>query len=64
MQLELRSIQQQLGMTFVYVTHDQEEAMVMSTDCADEQGKLFRLASSESTIISQGLSVLLARLTC
>ncbi len=30
MQLELRSIQQRLGMIFVYVTHDQEEAMVMS----------------------------------
>jgi spermidine/putrescine transport system ATP-binding protein len=30
MQLELRAIQQRLGMTFVYVTHDQEEAMVMS----------------------------------
>jgi spermidine/putrescine transport system ATP-binding protein len=30
MQLELRGIQQRLGMTFVYVTHDQEEAMVMS----------------------------------
>jgi spermidine/putrescine transport system ATP-binding protein len=30
MQLELRSLHQRLGMTFVYVTHDQEEAMVMS----------------------------------
>ena len=30
MQLELRSIHQRLGMTFIYVTHDQEEAMVMS----------------------------------
>jgi spermidine/putrescine transport system ATP-binding protein len=30
MQLELRAIQTRLGMTFVYVTHDQEEAMVMS----------------------------------
>lgn len=30
MQLELRSIQRRLGMTFIYVTHDQEEAMVMS----------------------------------
>ena len=30
MQLELRGIHQRLGMTFVYVTHDQEEAMVMS----------------------------------
>jgi len=30
MQLELRGIQQRLGITFVYVTHDQEEAMVMA----------------------------------
>lgn len=30
MQLELRAIQKRLGMTFIYVTHDQEEAMVMS----------------------------------
>ena len=30
MQLELRNIQQRLGMTFIYVTHDQEEALVMS----------------------------------
>ena len=30
MQLELKSIQQQLGLTFIYVTHDQEEALTMS----------------------------------
>ena len=30
LQLELKGIQQQLGMTFVYVTHDQEEALTMS----------------------------------
>jgi len=30
LQIELKSIQQQLGMTFVYVTHDQEEALTMS----------------------------------
>ena len=30
MRYELRNIQQQLGITFIYVTHDQEEAMVMS----------------------------------
>ncbi|MBI3552732.1 MAG: ABC transporter ATP-binding protein [Elusimicrobia bacterium] len=30
MQLELKSIQRKLGITFVYVTHDQEEAMTMS----------------------------------
>jgi ABC-type Fe3+/spermidine/putrescine transport system ATPase subunit len=30
MREELKDIQEQLGMTFVYVTHDQEEAMAMS----------------------------------
>jgi len=30
MQVELKNIQQQLGVTFVYVTHDQEEALSMS----------------------------------
>jgi ABC-type Fe3+/spermidine/putrescine transport system ATPase subunit len=30
MRIELKDIQQQLGMTFLYVTHDQEEAMTMS----------------------------------
>ncbi len=30
MQNELKRIQQQLGITFVYVTHDQEEALTMS----------------------------------
>ncbi len=30
MQIELKKIQQALGITFVYVTHDQEEALTMS----------------------------------
>jgi spermidine/putrescine transport system ATP-binding protein len=30
MQIELKKIQQSLGITFVYVTHDQEEALTMS----------------------------------
>lgn len=30
MQIELKKIQQQVGITFVYVTHDQEEAMAVS----------------------------------
>ena len=30
MQIELKQIQQQVGITFVYVTHDQEEALTMS----------------------------------
>jgi putative spermidine/putrescine transport system ATP-binding protein len=30
MQIELKAIQQQVGITFIYVTHDQEEALTMS----------------------------------
>jgi putative spermidine/putrescine transport system ATP-binding protein len=30
MQIELREIQQRVGLTFLYVTHDQEEALTMS----------------------------------
>ncbi|MDQ3986954.1 MAG: ABC transporter ATP-binding protein [Actinomycetota bacterium] len=34
MQLELKRIQSEVGITFVYVTHDQEEAMTMSNRLA------------------------------
>src|SRR5204863_9148556 len=30
MQIELKQIQQSVGITFIYVTHDQEEALTMS----------------------------------
>src|SRR5690606_1454308 len=30
MQFELKQLQQQVGITFVYVTHDQEEALTMA----------------------------------
>ena len=30
MQTELKRIQQEVGITFIYVTHDQEEALTMS----------------------------------
>src|SRR5688572_12045559 len=30
LQIELKSLQEQVGITFVYVTHDQEEALTMS----------------------------------
>ncbi len=38
MQIELKSMQQQLGITFVYVTHDQEEALTMSDTIAVMNG--------------------------
>ena len=30
MQLELKALQKQLGITFIYITHDQEEALNLS----------------------------------
>ena len=38
MQLELKAMQQQLGITFIYVTHDQEEALTMSDTIAVMNG--------------------------
>lgn len=34
MQVELKNIQEELGITFIYVTHDQEEALTMSDEIA------------------------------
>jgi spermidine/putrescine transport system ATP-binding protein len=38
MQLELKTMQQELGITFVFVTHDQEEAMTMANRIAVMDG--------------------------
>ena len=38
MQLELKKMQRQLGITFIYVTHDQEEALTMSDRIAVMDG--------------------------
>lgn len=38
MQIELRALNQRLGMTFIYVTHDQEEALTMSDRIAVMDG--------------------------
>ncbi len=44
MQLELKNIQQQVGITFIYVTHDQEEALTMSDRIAVmNQGKVLQI---------------------
>lgn len=45
MQIELKNIQQQVGITFIYVTHDQEEALTMSDRIAVfNQGKIEQVA--------------------
>ncbi|MEG1514862.1 MAG: ABC transporter ATP-binding protein [Clostridia bacterium] len=48
MQLELKTMQQQLGITFVYVTHDQEEALTMSdTIVVMKDGRIQQVGNSK-----------------
>jgi spermidine/putrescine transport system ATP-binding protein len=49
MQVELKRIQQEVGITFIYVTHDQEEAMTMSDRIAVmNKGRYEQLGDPES----------------
>ncbi len=49
MQLELSRIQREVGITFVYVTHDQEEAMTMSDRIAVmDRGRVVQVGSPQS----------------
>jgi spermidine/putrescine transport system ATP-binding protein len=46
MQLELKALQEQVGITFVYVTHDQEEALTMSDRIAVmSQGQVLQIGA-------------------
>ncbi|MDZ5035219.1 ABC transporter ATP-binding protein, partial [Clostridium perfringens] len=48
MQIELKRIQQRLGITFIFVTHDQEEALTMSdTIIVMNKGKIQQMGSPE-----------------
>jgi putative spermidine/putrescine transport system ATP-binding protein len=61
MQIELKNIQQRVGITFIYVTHDQEEALTMSDRLAVfNQGQVEQYGAPEdiyenpSTIFTAG----------
>ena len=48
MQIELKRIQQQVGITFIYVTHDQEEALTMSdTIVVMDKGSIPQIGTPE-----------------
>jgi putative spermidine/putrescine transport system ATP-binding protein len=50
LQIELKELQQELGMTFVYVTHDQEEALTMSDRIAVfNEGRIEQIGSPAET---------------
>lgn len=52
MQVELKQLQRDLGMTFIYVTHDQEEALAMSDRIAVMHGgRLEQLGTPEDVYL-------------
>jgi len=55
MQLELKQIQREVGITFLYVTHDQEEAMTMSNRIAVMRfGRIEQIGAPEDTYENPG----------
>jgi iron(III) transport system ATP-binding protein len=52
MRLEIRALQQRLGITTIYVTHDQEEAMVLSDEIAlMHEGRLLQVAAPSTIYV-------------
>ena len=61
MRLELKSMQQQLGITFIYVTHDQEEALTMSdTIVVMNSGRILQIGPPK-TIYDEPKNAFVAR---
>ena len=59
MQLELKALQEQVGITFIYVTHDQEEALDhVGPHCRDEQGQCACRSAHRSRSTSAQTAVL------
>src|SRR4029077_18549442 len=56
MQLELKRIQREVGITFIYVTHDQEEALTMSDRIAVMSDGLVEQIGSPEDIYNQPAS--------
>lgn len=60
MRFELRQLQQRLGITFIYVTHDQEEALVMSDRIAVMNGGRIEQAGTPAEIYLHPVSQFVA----
>ncbi|MGO2414784.1 MULTISPECIES: ABC transporter ATP-binding protein [Cobetia] len=61
LQVELLRVQKRLGMTFVFVTHDQQEAMVMSDRIAVLNGGNIQQIGSPREIYETPINVFVAR---
>jgi putative spermidine/putrescine transport system ATP-binding protein len=53
MQIELKAIQQRVGLTFIYVTHDQEEALTMSDRLAVMNAGLIEQVGTPAEVYEQ-----------
>ena len=60
MQIELKRIQQEVGITFVYVTHDQEEALTMSDRLAVFNGGRIEQVGSPAEVYEHPQSEFIA----
>ena len=60
MQVELRQLQAKLGVTFVYVTHDQEEALAMSDRVVIMRAGRVQQVGSPATVYDEPISLWVA----
>ena len=61
MQLELKKIQQETGITFVYVTHDQEEALTMSDRVVVMNDGVIQQIGTPQDIYNEPINAFVAR---
>jgi putative spermidine/putrescine transport system ATP-binding protein len=61
MQVELKAIQRRVGITFIYVTHDQEEAMAMSDRVAIMNNGVIEQVGTPRDIYEHPLTAFVAR---
>jgi spermidine/putrescine transport system ATP-binding protein len=61
MQTELKRLHKQLGVTFVYITHDQEEALAMSDRVAVMRNGLFEQTGSAAEVYTKPKTAFVAR---
>ena len=61
MQVELKNLQRRLGITFIFVTHDQEEAMTMSDRVAVMNGGRVEQVGPASMVFERPSTEFVAR---
>ena len=61
MQTELKRLQKKLGITFIYITHDQEEALNMSDRIAVMRDGLFEQLGTPNEIYDRPKTAFVAR---